>query len=238
MTENERPGTEELERFALIGRIASGLAHELNGPIGVGISFTQLARETVGASDDEPIDPVRVVKLREYLRLIEEASLRARSLTRMMWSFAKARSGTVESFDIVETLTQASSLATPALKVAQIEARHEDSGAAVAIVRADPVICLESLVALFLASPSALPDGGTAVWEVTENSNQTVGFTVRGEPWGEVGTAPWTIPVSVRKTFEAQGGTIQATESSGEHGHEVLGRLQAGDPAEATWKST
>jgi len=231
VTDSERSGTGDVERFALIGRIASGLAHELNGPIGVGISFTHLARETVDASADEPIDPDRVAKLREYLRLIEEAGLRARSLTRLMWSFATARPGTVEDFDIVEALTQASNLATPALKAAQIDTRHDDSGAGVAVVHADPVLCLESLVALLLASPSALPGGGTAVWKATENPNQTVGLTVRAEPWGEAGTAPWAVPASVRKTFESQGGTIQAMESPGKQGPEVLGRLPAGDPA-------
>ena len=228
----------EDERFTLIGRVASGLAHELNGPIGVAIGFTDLARETVDSAGGEGLDPTHVQKLTEYLDLIRDAGLRARSLTRLMWSFAKARPGSVEDFDIVEALTQASDLATPALKVAQIEARHEDSGAATAVAHADPVLCLESLVALLLASPSALPDGGTVVWEAASDPNQTVGFTMRGEPWGEVGAAPWTVPASVRETFEAQGGTIEAAESPGKHGSEVRGCLPAGDPARASSEST
>ena len=238
MADNNRPGNEDLERFALIGRITSGLAHELNGPIGVGIGFAELARETIDSAGTEGLDPTGTKKLMEYLGLIADAGLRARSLTRLMWSFAKARPGIVEDFDIIEALAQASSLATPALKVAQIETRRVDPGANAVVAQADPVLCVESVVALLLASPSALPDGGTVAWEATDLQNGTVGFTMRGEAWGEAGTAPWTIPEPVRRTFEAQGGTIKATERTGTHGHEVVGSLPAGDPAKATWAGT
>ena len=235
MTDNNRPGAEDLERFALIGRIASGLAHELNGPIGVAIGFAELARETIDSAGAEGLDPAGTKKLTEYLGLIDDASLRARSLTRLMWSFARERPGTVEDFDVTEALARASSLATPALKVAQIETRREDPEANAVVAQADPVLCVESLVGLLLASPSALPDGGTVVWEATDQPDKTVGFTMRGEPWGEAGTAPWTIPEPVRRAFEAQGGTIKATERAGTHGYEVVGLLPAGDPAKATW---
>ena len=238
MADKERPGSPDIERFALIGRIASGLAHELNGPIGVAIGFTELARETIRSAGDEGIDPASAQKLTEYLGLIEDAGLRARSLTRLMWSFAKARPGATGHFNIVDALAQASTLATPALKAAHIEAQPADSGITAAVVHTDPVLCLESLVALLLASPSALPDGGTVVWEAAEQPAQTVGFTMRAEPWGEVGSAPWNVPASVRNAFEAQGGAVHATESAGKHGHEVVGRLPAGDPAKASWEST
>jgi len=33
------------DRTGLVGRVAAGLAHDLNGPIGVVLGFTQLARE-------------------------------------------------------------------------------------------------------------------------------------------------------------------------------------------------
>jgi len=126
VADNNRLGAEDLERFALIGRIASGLAHELNGPIGVAIGFTELARETIDSAGTEGLDPAGTRKVADYLGLIGDAGLRARSLTRLMWSFAKARPGTVEDFDVAEALTQASNLATPALKVAQIEAHREN----------------------------------------------------------------------------------------------------------------
>ena len=235
MADNNRPGAEDLERFILIGRIAAGLAHELNGPIGVAIGFTELAREIVDSAGTESLDPAGTKKLTEYLSLIGDAGLRARSLTRLMWSFAKEHPGTTEDFDVTEALARASSLATPALKVAQIETRRDGPEANAVVAQADPALCVESLVALLLASPSALPDGGTVVWEATDQPNGTVGFTMRGEPWGDAGTAPWTIPEPVRRTFEAQGGTIQATERTGTHGHEVVGLLPAGDPAKTSW---
>ena len=238
MAHDNHPGAGELHRFALIGRIASGLAHELNGPIGVAIGFTDLARETVDSAGPEGLDPARAQKLDQYLALIGDAGLRARSLTRLMWSFSKASPGAVRDFDIAETLAQASALAAPALKIAQIETRHEDPAPAATVARADPVLCLESIVELLLASPSALPDGGTVLWEAADRPDQTVGFTIRAEPWGETHTAPWDIPASVRETLQSQGGTIQAAESTGKPGHEAIARLPAGDPAKVSSEGT
>jgi len=230
---NESADRGESERFALIGRIAAGLAHELNGPIGVGIGFADLAREALDGAGDGALSPEAVQKLKDYLGLIEEARIRARTLTRHMWNFAKARPGETEDFDLVGALQGASDLVTPALKVSQIEARQEEAGAVETSVRADPVLCLQSFVEILLASPSALPDGGTVVWEAgTATSNGSIGFTIRGEPWGETRATAWAIPATARHVIEEQGGTIQGTESSDERGPEVRGCLPPGEHAE------
>jgi len=223
------------ERTSLIGRIAAGLAHELNGPIGVAIGFTDLARETVRPGDGAP-DPAALKKLGEYLDLIHDAGLRARTLTRLMWSFAKEQPGTVSRFDLSETLSQACALAAPALKVDQIETDSEGCNPA-ASAHADPVLCRQSLVAILLASPSALPDGGTVACETSCNATGTVDFTIRAQPWGDFDSIPWVIPDSVRRTLETQGASIHAEESPGNRGHEVQGCLPAGDPANAMERS-
>jgi signal transduction histidine kinase len=38
-------------KFELIGRISSGLAHELNGPIGIAVGFSELAKEAIDAAE-------------------------------------------------------------------------------------------------------------------------------------------------------------------------------------------
>jgi signal transduction histidine kinase len=35
------------QKFELIGRVSSGLAHELNGPIGIAMGFSELAKEAI-----------------------------------------------------------------------------------------------------------------------------------------------------------------------------------------------
>jgi len=226
-------GKPDLDPMSLIGRIASGLAHELNGPVGVAISFTALARETLASTEGKDLDPDRFHKLSEYLRLIEDAGVRARSLTRLMWSFANARPGAVEDFNLTDILARAADLATPALKAAQIDAKREERAHQPAVAHADPVLCLQSLVALLLESPSALPGGGTVVWRAAPNSDRKIRLTLRAQPWGEASTSPWAIPTSVESAFRAQGGSIQATTGPGERGHGVVGHLPAGDPASA-----
>ena len=38
------------DKFEIIGRISAGLAHELGGPIGIALGFTELAKESYGPS--------------------------------------------------------------------------------------------------------------------------------------------------------------------------------------------
>ena len=79
------------ERSAVVGKIAAGLAHDLNGPIGIVLGFNDLSREiiTAGVGDDGlPAD--QVAKVSEYLDLVDGAAKRTRTLTQEIWEFAKS----------------------------------------------------------------------------------------------------------------------------------------------------
>jgi signal transduction histidine kinase len=105
-------------KFELIGRISSGLAHELNGPIGIAMGFSELAKEAIDASEQPGLTQADTSKVRGYLEMIESASLRARNLSRGIWSFAKAEPGTTANINIVEVLETVQHLTAPAVKVA------------------------------------------------------------------------------------------------------------------------
>ena len=91
-------------RFELIGRVSSGLAHELNGPIGIAMGFSELAKEAIDGVGKPELDSVATSKVRGYLDMIETASLRARNLSRGIWNFAKAEPGTIANIDMIEVL--------------------------------------------------------------------------------------------------------------------------------------
>ena len=108
------------EKFALIGRITSGLSHDLNGPIGIALGFTELAKETLQAAGGG-IDGQSAAKVSEYLNLIESATRRARELARNVTDFARSEPGTVRELDLGELVGHAAALSGPAVKLVSLE---------------------------------------------------------------------------------------------------------------------
>ncbi|MCH8230156.1 MAG: hypothetical protein IIA53_07500 [Chloroflexi bacterium] len=197
-------------KFELIGRISSGLAHELNGPIGIAMGFSELAKEAIDGTGQPELDSVTTSKVRGYLDMIETASLRARNLSRGIWSFAKAEPGTTANIDMVEVLQSVQLLTAPAVKVAQIDiAQREDaSGAGEVISYADAALCQQILVELILASPQSIPGGGLVVWQVAYLEGGPVQIDLTTEPWNDESTSEWELPEYIRESFKDMGGTI------------------------------
>ncbi|NQW19427.1 MAG: HAMP domain-containing histidine kinase [Chloroflexi bacterium] len=197
-------------KFELIGRISSGLAHELNGPIGIAMGFAELAKEVIDSDDTPELSQANTSKVRGYLEMIESASLRARDLSRGIWSFAKAEPGTTENINIVDVLKTVQHLTAPAVKVAQIDvARREDPlGLSEAISHTDSVLCQQIFVELILSSPKSISGGGLVVWQVSITDNGSVAIELTTEPWNEVPTSQWEIPKFVRGSFKGMGGSI------------------------------
>lgn len=144
-------------RQELVGRVAAGLAHDLNGPIGVMLGFTQLAREKLEADDSATSSVV------EYLKMIESAGENARSLARDMWDFANSSAGKVGEFDLTELLETTGRLVAPTLRVASIEP-PADGELASRMMTGDRARWAEALVGLMIEAPTALPGGGSLTW--------------------------------------------------------------------------
>jgi hypothetical protein len=218
----------------LIGRIASGLAHELNGPIGIALGFNELAKEILDSAGDGFIQPASLTKLKEYLSLVESANIRARTLARQVSSFAKLSPGSVSAFDLTDAFEEAAALASPAVKSAQIEVTRRHVRAGNAAVSGDRALCVISLVKLFLMSPEALPGGGSVIWDVLpagQPEGAEISFIISAEPWGTAPSAAWPLTREVQSAFTLHGGTL---------GPSVSRRASAGRgspaPASAVWE--
>lgn len=197
-------------KFELIGRVSSGLAHELNGPIGIAMGFSELAKEAIDGAGRPELNSAETSKVRGYLDMIETASLRARNLSRGIWSFAKAEPGTTANIDIVDLMQAVQLLTAPAVKVAQMDvARRQNANSlGEAISYADSALCQQILVELILASPRSIPGGGLVVWQVTHLDDGSVQIDLTTEPWNDNPTSEWEIPVYVRESFKDMGGDI------------------------------
>ncbi len=195
------------EKFEIIGRISAGLAHELNGPIGIALGFTELAKETLQGAHGG-IDGQSAAKVTEYLNLIESSTRRARELARNVWDFARSEPGTVQELDLGALVSHAAALSGPAVKVGSLEIIPRGEIEEVVVI-ADRALTLQSLVLVMLSSVDALPQGGTVYWDVHRTEDGNGGeFTLTAEPWGEVSSNEWPVDEQVRSIFESQGGSI------------------------------
>lgn len=147
-------------RMVLVGRVAAGLAHDLNGPIGVMLGFTQLAREKL-ESDDAPVQKGVV----EYLKMIESAGENARRFARDMWEFAKTATGEIVEYDFAELLETSGRLVAPSLRVAAIEPPGAGELAS-QMVTGNRAMWSQALVGVMIEAPGALPGGGSVSWKL------------------------------------------------------------------------
>ncbi len=201
-------------KFELIGRISSGLAHELNGPIGIAMGFSELAKEAIDNSDSLELSSADKSKVRGYLDMIKSASLRARNLSRGIWNFAKAELGTTDNIDLIELMDTVQYLTAPAVKVAQIDVTRRASNSGISGVEsyAYSPLTQQILVELILASPQSIPGGGLIVWEVDNSNDGDVTITLTAEPWNEEATSEWIAPDYVRESFAEMGGSVSEAE--------------------------
>jgi signal transduction histidine kinase len=209
-------------RAALIGRIAAGLAHDINGPVGVIIGFADLAREALRSSQDGRIDAESAKRVLEYVDMISDAAVRARTLTRGVWTFARNRPGPAGPVDLARAVRMSAALAMPELRGARIETAATESDLAPPdagtpplgpIAHGDLALCTQGLVSVLLAAPAALPSGGTVTWDVRGNARE-VTVVITGRPYESDGRIQdWPAPALARAAFEQQGGRLQ--ESGG-----------------------
>ena len=86
-TDSESDQGLNTQRASLVGRIAAGLAHDLNGPIGIVLGFNDLSRELLSSADENTGLPAdQVGRITEWLNLVDGAAKRARMLTQEIFS--------------------------------------------------------------------------------------------------------------------------------------------------------
>ncbi len=92
----------QLDRLAEIGRIAAGVAHEINNPVAVIKEAAGWVKEVV--ADAEGLNPDDRKELEESIKKISAQTRRCRNITHKLLGFARESAPTKTEFDVHEVL--------------------------------------------------------------------------------------------------------------------------------------
>ncbi|MCC7292101.1 MAG: hypothetical protein IT449_08590 [Phycisphaerales bacterium] len=140
----------QADRLATIGRLAAGMAHEINEPLGAILGFAQLARKFSGVPDPVARD----------LQKIVQAALHAREFVRKLMLFARQSPPSRTSVRLNEIVEESLVLLGSRLKESGVTVVRDldQSGCTLS---ADAVQLHQLLVNLCVNAIQAMPPGGT-----------------------------------------------------------------------------
>ena len=138
----------QVDRLAEIGRIASGMAHELNNPLAVISEATGWAGDVV--SDAKGLNSDDRQELESTVNKIMAQTRRCRNITHMLLDFARNSAPSKKEFDICKLLKETIGFLNPELKHTTIKI-DLDCDPAPLQVKSDPRL-LEQVFVNFLSN--------------------------------------------------------------------------------------
>jgi C4-dicarboxylate-specific signal transduction histidine kinase len=132
------------DRVESLGRLAAGLAHELNQPLGAIANYAAACDTTLAA---EPEEAARS-RVQDYLRQIQQASLRAGAIVRRIRNFVQPSAGNLANVDVNALVVEVVDFCRPEIIRAEVEVALDLRTDEVLAVTADPIQIQQVLVNL------------------------------------------------------------------------------------------
>ena len=151
ITERKRLEEELLQsqKMEAIGRLAGGVAHDLNNILGVIVGYGDLIQERVPEIDSETLRQVAE---------IQKAANRARGVTRQLLAFSRKQVMQLKAVRLSDTVTDVAKMLR-SLIVENIELTIKSSDD-IGLAKVDPIQIQQVLINLVINARDAMPSGG------------------------------------------------------------------------------
>jgi signal transduction histidine kinase len=162
----------QTEKMAAMGKLAAGLAHEINNPLGGVLTCLETLRQNF---QDEQVRT-------KYLDLIHSGLERIRRTVKQLLNFGKQRSFQLEPTDINALMNRTLEVTSHQLSSNNISL-HKDLDQGFSKIMVDPHQLLQVFVNLILNAIAAMPEGGD-LWIKTGQENGKVRVAIRDNGCG------------------------------------------------------
>lgn len=162
----------QTEKMAAMGKLAAGLAHEINNPLGGVLTCLETLRQNF---QDEQVRT-------KYLDLIHSGMERIRRTVKQLLNFGKQRSFQLEPTDINALMNRTLEVTSHQLSSNNIFL-HRNLDQGLSKIMVDPHQLLQVFVNLILNAIAAMPEGGD-LWIKTGQENGKVRVAIRDNGCG------------------------------------------------------
>jgi two-component system, NtrC family, sensor kinase len=175
------------EKMASLGRLAAGVAHEVNNPLAGILTYARLAQKDL---ENTVPDSQQRQEMSEYLRIIERESHRCGNLMRNLLTFARQTSPNRQPADLRSLIADALGLVRhqAELQGVKVETNVEEP---LPELLCDSDLIRQVILALLVNALEAMPAGGRLQIEAKRGGGSSVQLRVKDT--GE-GIAPEAMP--------------------------------------------
>ena len=139
----------QADRLSSVGLLAAGVAHEVNTPLAVISTYSQMLADRFGTGSEEA----------KLLGKMTEQTFRASEIVNSLLDFSRTSGAQMTRCDLNRAISDTLELISPQLRKARVRLElHLDASA---IIRANRGKLQQVLLNLFLNARDAMPDGGT-----------------------------------------------------------------------------
>jgi len=161
------------DRLSTVGKLASGIAHELGTPLNVVSGRAQLIQESVPASSGDKIGAAELLEVADHARIIVEQSRRMSAIIRQLLDFARRRGVRKAAYDLRQLVAQTvSMLQNLAGKRGVALVVEPDPATAPAFAQVDASQMQQVLTNVVVNAIQSMPTGGTVTLSLRPSSAQ------------------------------------------------------------------
>ena len=135
------------EKFASVGRLATGVAHEIGNPIGIVLGYLELLRGEDLSMDEK----------QDFLARMESEITRINQIIRDLLDFSRTSGGSVAEMSLHELITETLYMLNPQPMMAHVQVRHRLEATADVVV-ADPNQLKQVLLNIIMNAADAMDE--------------------------------------------------------------------------------